>query len=64
MTDILLRQVERLNRLVRARRELLQDQEDAHQRELEQMLRFGICPCIVQGRYSTCCATKLGDDHG
>ena len=30
-----------------------------HQLEVQQMLRFGLCPCIVMGRYSTCCEPKL-----
>jgi len=32
-----------------------------HQETVSQLLRFGVCPCIVQGRYSTCCEPKLGD---
>jgi hypothetical protein len=26
-----------------------------------QLLRFGVCPCIAMGRYSTCCGPKHGD---
>jgi hypothetical protein len=26
-----------------------------------QLLRFGVCPCISMGRYSTCCGPKHGD---
>lgn len=22
-----------------------------------QLLRYGVCPCVAQGRYSTCCST-------
>jgi hypothetical protein len=31
------------------------------QQLISQLLHFGVCPCIVQGRYSTCCAPKHGD---
>ena len=25
-----------------------------------QLLRFGVCPCVAMGRYSTCCKPKHG----
>ena len=26
-----------------------------------QLLRYGVCPCIALGRYTTCCKVKHGD---
>lgn len=60
MSD-LARQVAQLNELARARLLERHKRENEHFAEVSQMLRFGVCPCIVQGRYSTCCAPKHGD---
>jgi len=60
MSD-LVRQVAQLNALARARLQERHKRQDEHLAEVDQMLRLGLCPCIVMGRYSTCCEPKLGD---
>lgn len=30
-------------------------QEEARQRLVGQLIKFGVCPCVAQGRSSTCC---------
>jgi hypothetical protein len=35
----------------------LQMHETRHLKLLAQLTRFGICPCIAMGRYSTCCGS-------
>ena len=57
-------QVDTLNEMARKRIHGYQEQDRLRLDEVDQMLRLGLCPCIVQGRYSTCCATKLGDLDG
>ncbi len=54
-------QVDQLNAMARKRLAGLNEAEGRRLAEIDQMLRLGLCPCILQGRYSTCCATKLGD---
>jgi hypothetical protein len=45
----------KLEELVRSRRKA-QALEDRGVRTLvTQLLRFGVCPCIALGRFSTCC---------
>jgi hypothetical protein len=35
--------------------------EDGAMRSLAtQLLRYGVCPCMAMGRYSTCCQKKHG----
>ena len=57
--DELLRAVSQLNGLARERIQAGFKREIEHQLEVQQMLRYGVCPCIVQGRYSTCCGMEL-----
>jgi hypothetical protein len=56
--DELMRQVAELNALVRERQAKRQQQEDERMLFVEQLLRFGICPCVIQGRASTCCGDQ------
>ncbi len=62
--DELLHMVGQLNAESRKRIQAGFERNITHQLEIQQMLRVGLCPCILQGRYSTCCATKLGDLDG
>jgi hypothetical protein len=35
----------------------IQMHETDHLKLLAQLTRFGICPCVAMGRYSTCCGS-------
>ncbi len=57
--DELLSSVGALNAVARHRIQAHFRREIEHQLDVQQMLRYGVCPCVVQGRYSTCCGTTL-----
>jgi hypothetical protein len=57
--DELLVQVGALNAEARKRIQAGFKREIERQLEVQQMLRYGVCPCIVMGRYSTCCGLQL-----
>ena len=43
-------------------RETARRAEEHHVRTTAtQLLRYGVCPCIALGRYSTCCKQLHGD---
>lgn len=54
-------QVEMLETMAKAKIQANYAREAEFHEAVEQLLRVGVCPCIVQGRYSTCCEPKLGD---
>jgi hypothetical protein len=65
--DDLLGAVGKLNETARRKIQAGFEREIRHTLEVQQWLRFGLCPCIVQGRYSTCCGIELEpgeDQHG
>ena len=57
--DELLHAVGQLNAAAKQRIQAGFEREIERQLEVQQLLRFGLCPCIVMGRYSTCCEPKL-----
>jgi len=61
--DALLHAVGQLEGEARKRIQAGFKREIERQLEVQQMLRFGVCPCIVMGRYSTCCEPKLKQEN-
>jgi len=48
----------RLEQLKATRLAVMMEQEEQRQKLIEQLLKFKVCPCVAQGRYSTCCQPR------
>ena len=53
----LMAQYKLLQETARERIREIQLNEENHLKLLAQLTRFGICPCVGMGRYSTCCGS-------
>lgn len=54
----ILRMVDTLNAQAREKQAAQFKREVEHWLAVDQLVRFGICPCLEMGRYSTCCGSK------
>jgi hypothetical protein len=48
----------RLEQLKEVRRLVLREQEEQRMKLIDQLVKFKVCPCVAQGRYSTCCQPR------
>jgi hypothetical protein len=53
----LMAQYKLLQETARERIREIQMNEANHLKLLAQLMRFGVCPCVAMGRYSTCCGS-------